>query len=69
MTAMPAEKWWISDREMEEKRELDRMIEMVTYYQELAFEYPTTVIYHRLLEVAQEGLREVEKKHCGRTTY
>ena len=64
MTAMPAEKWSVSDaeiREIEEQTQLDLLIETVAYYRELASEYPTTAFYHRMLETAEQNLRVAEK--------
>ncbi len=65
MTAMPAEKWTVFDREIREEAELDRLIDAVAYYQELALEYPTTAFYHRQLEAARSDLRKAEKRHPG----
>ena len=67
MTAMPAENWPILDPEIEEKIKLDLLIVTVAYYRELVNEYPMTMAYRRLLEVAQDNLREAEKKRLHAT--
>ncbi len=60
MSAMPAEKWPVYEKETREETELDRLIDAVTYFQELVFEYPTTTVYHRMLEDARNKLRAAE---------
>jgi len=60
MTAMPAEKWPVFEREVREETELDRLIDAVSYFQELVFEYPRTTVYHHMLSAAREKLREAE---------
>jgi hypothetical protein len=62
MAAMPAHKLSEFDRPMEKAGELSPLIDAVAYYQELAFEYPTTHFYRRMLEAAQGKLKEAEKK-------
>jgi hypothetical protein len=68
MAAMPAEQWTPThhqtmDHEIAEQTYLDLLIDKVAYYQELAFEYPTTMVYRRLLEDAQRNLKEAERNY------
>ena len=59
MTALPAKRM---DHEIEERHQFDTLIDAVTYYQELAFEYPTVMVYRRMLEAARENLKKAEKR-------
>ncbi len=59
MTALPAKRM---DREIEERHQFDLLIDAVAYYQEMVFEYPTIMVYRRMLETAQENLKKAEKE-------
>lgn len=63
MTSLPAEQWPQTSHDAEGLDELDRLIDAVSYYEELAFEYPTTPEYRHLLESARNKLKEAEA-HC-----
>jgi hypothetical protein len=68
MTAMPAEKWPVLDPLTEEKIKLDLLILEAAYYRELAYEYPMTSAYRRLLEEAESRLHAAENKVRVRST-
>lgn len=61
MVAMPAEKWTETQALPVASNELTPLIDAVAYYQELAYEYPNTAFYRRMLEDVRNRLAEAEK--------
>lgn len=65
MVAMPAEKLPESETLLVPVNELSPLIDAFVYYQELAFEYPHTSYYRRMLEEARRNLQEAEKRFAA----